>query len=113
MHEAGIIGSMLDIAGEKTRESGAEGIGLIRMRIGLLTGVVEEALQHAFDVLKQETAAKNAELQVEYVPGRSWCVNCRKEFTADDLLVLCPDCGSPGEGILQGLEMELVSIDVF
>ena len=112
MHEAGIIQSVLTIAEKTARDSGSAGIQRIRMRIGILTGIVEEALQHAFLVLREDTLAEKAELRVEYLPGRSWCSFCNNEFTSGDLLLFCPECGRPSGEVRGGLEMELVSIDV-
>jgi len=112
MHEAGIIQSVLSVAEEKAQTSGATGITVIRLKIGTLTGVVEESLQHAFDVLKQGTLASRASLNVQYIHGSVFCSVCQKEFTTSDLLCICPVCGTPGHEIRSGMEMDIVSLDI-
>ena len=58
MHEISIMQSTLELAEEQAREAGGNGIARIRLRIGLMSGVVPEALEFAFDVLKKGTMAE-------------------------------------------------------
>ncbi len=60
MHEVGIMQSALDIAEQQAQAAGATKIHEIRLRIGQMSGVVPEALQHAFTVLKDGTMAEEA-----------------------------------------------------
>ena len=112
MHEAGIIQSVLTSAEEAAHSAGAVQITVIRLRIGKLTGVVDEALQHAFQVLKLNTIASGSILEVSYITGKAWCASCRKEFTTDDLLCICPVCGTSSLDITSVMEMNIVTIDV-
>jgi hydrogenase nickel incorporation protein HypA/HybF len=112
MHEAGIIQSTLDLAERQARNAGAGLITEVRMRVGRMTGVVPEALEHAFAVLSAGTMAAGARLEVEFVPGAFWCLACAREFEAEGLLGECPACGSPSADPRRGLEMELVSLEV-
>ena len=45
---------------DAARESGATQIHLLRMRVGRMTGVVQEALEYAFDVVRKGTMAASA-----------------------------------------------------
>ena len=112
MHEVGIVQSILEIAAQQTRDAGATHIHLIRLRIGSLTGVVPEAIEHAFAVLRSDTPAAAAELAIEVVPALCWCDVCALEFAADGLYSDCPTCGTPSLVVRQGHEMELVSLEV-
>ena len=68
MHEVGIMQSALDIALEWAQKQGGERIHRLGLRVGALSGVVADALEFAFEVIKQETPAENASLEVEYIP---------------------------------------------
>jgi hydrogenase nickel incorporation protein HypA/HybF len=112
MHEIGIVQSTLNLAERHARDSGAGRIGGIRLRVGRMTGVVAEALEHAFAVLREGTMAREATLEVEWVAGVCWCLTCRAEFAAEGMLGECPRCGSPSPDVRAGMEMELVSLEV-
>ena len=113
MHEAGIIESMLAIAEREARGNGAAKINAIRLRVGILRGVVPEALQHAFVVLRRETAmAREARLEVDEVNAVFWCDACGRDFKTGSMFGECPDCGAPSAEIRSGMELELVSLEV-
>lgn len=112
MHEAGIVQSLLTLAEEKARAAGAARIGSIRFRVGRMTGVVPEALEHAFAILRTGTLAADAALDVEYVPGTFWCSACEGEFETEELIGACPRCGAPSADVRRGREMDLVSLEV-
>jgi hydrogenase nickel incorporation protein HypA/HybF len=112
MHEVGIVQSILEIAAQQTKAAEATQVHTIRLRIGRLTGVVPEAIEHAFAVLRAGTPAAEAVLAIEIVPAICWCDECEQEFTADGLYSECPTCGTPSLIVRQGQEMDLVSLEV-
>lgn len=112
VHEVGIMQSVLEIALSQARSSGAVCIREIRMRVGRMTGVVPEALDHAFLVLRGETLAAEARLVVEFVPGAFWCMTCAAEFESDDLIGGCPTCKEPSFDMRRGRELDVVSLEV-
>ena len=80
MHELSIMQSALDQVLEKARQAGASRVHAIRLRIGVLSGVVPDALQFAFEALADGTPAQGAQLLIEDVPARFWCAVCSHEF---------------------------------
>ena len=112
MHEVGIVQSILDVAGQQASIAGATRIHVIRLRVGQMTGVVPEALQHAFVVLRAGTLAENAELSVENVPAVAWCVVCQQEFETPGPFCECPVCETPSRDVRHGRELEIVSLEV-
>ena len=112
MHEVGIIQNTLDLAVKSAQASGATQIHQLRLRVGAMTGVVPDALQFAFDVVRQGTMAADARLDVESVPATCWCAGCRTEFPSADLAYECPQCGQVSAELRRGLELELVSLEV-
>ena len=112
MHEVGIMQSVLEIAEQQARANGASRIHEIRMRVGRMTGVVPEALDHAFTVLREGTLAAQARLDVEFVPGMFWCLTCESEFESEDLVGGCPSCHEPSFDLRRGRELDVVSLEV-
>jgi hydrogenase nickel incorporation protein HypA/HybF len=82
VHELSIMQSALDQALDEASKAGAHRVSEIRLRIGVLSGVVPEALQFAFEALSDGTPAAGATLTIEPVPARFWCEPCRQEFPA-------------------------------
>lgn len=112
VHEVGIMQSVLEIAEEQARKAGASRILEIRLRVGRMTGVVPEALDHAFAVLCDGGMAAAARLLVDAVPGAFWCGRCAAEFECDDLIGGCPTCQEPSFDLRRGRELEVVSLEV-
>ena len=112
MHEVGIMESVLQIAEAQARKSGASTIHEIRMRVGRMTGVVLESLDHAFAILKDGTMAASARLIVDEIPGACWCDGCKREFEAEGMIGECPDCLRPSFEIRRGRELDVVSLEV-
>ena len=112
MHELSIMQSALEQVLEKARQAGANRVHVIRLRIGVLSGVVPDALQFAFEALAADTPAEVAKLVIEDVPVRFWCGTCKCEFAATRMFAECPDCHHPSAELRAGREMELTSLEV-
>ena len=112
MHELAIAESVLDIAfGEMDRRA-ATRLNKVKLTIGELSGVVREALEFAFSVLKPDTRAADAEFEIEVVPLTAECSNCGPaRCLLCDLDLICPTCG----GVLQitgGRDMKVEYLDI-
>ena len=109
MHETGIAASIIEIA-----EGSARGgpILKIHLQLGAFTGVVREALEFAFEALKDGTLAARAELEIEIIPLIAACPAC--DWTGapeEDYCLICPRCAAP-VAILSGREMQVDYIDL-
>jgi hydrogenase nickel incorporation protein HypA/HybF len=104
--------STLDLAQEQARQSGATSIHSLRMRIGLLSGVVADALRFAFEALRQDTLAASATLEIEEVRPACWCAGCQTEFEVNDYIYECPRCHRPSADLRRGREIALVSLEI-
>jgi hydrogenase nickel incorporation protein HypA/HybF len=111
MHEMGITQGVLAASIDAAAEAGATRITAIRLNIGDMTEIVEDALQFAFEALSPGTMAEGAVLEVTFLPARSRCMQCGVEFEHSRFEMLCPECGSFMIELLQGRELEIVSID--
>ena len=111
MHEASIMQSVFDLTFAKLQLESATRIVRLRLRIGTLAGVVPEALAFAFEAMKTDTPAAQAELEVERVPARLVCRDCRREFEPEGFPAPCPGCGNWAVEVRQGQELDLVLVE--
>lgn len=112
MHEASIIEAVLERAIEETRKAGASSVERIRLRVGVLAGVVPEALHFAFEALRQGTPAARASLEVESAPALFRCLDCRHSLESRQLDFTCPACGGPLVVDSGGHQLELIQLEV-
>ncbi|PAX51212.1 hydrogenase maturation nickel metallochaperone HypA [Brunnivagina elsteri] len=112
MHEVGLMRNILDAAIERATQEGAHHIYTVEIRLGEAAGVAEESLEQAFEIVKKDTIAEMAHLQINHVPTVSYCPNCNIEFQPIDLLYECPECHQPYCEIRQGKELEIASLAI-
>jgi len=51
-------------------------------------------------------------MDVEYVPGLLFCATCEADFSTDDMIAECPTCGAPSGFVKDGMDVQLVSLEV-
>lgn len=113
MHELGIAQSILDAALGEAKAAGGDHVHVVRLRLGRLAGVVAEALQFSFEVIREGTPAADAVLEIEEVPVRLKCGSCGREFVLpEDLVFHCPGCGAGNAQLLSGREIEIGSLEI-
>ena len=106
---AGILGSAIDAAGR----AGAGRILTVDVTIGVLTEVMEEALQFAWDAAIADTIAAGSTLAVTMVPAKSRCLDCGHEFGHDRYDGRqCPSCSGYLIELLTGRELIVDGIDI-
>ena len=112
MHEISIAESIVQIAEAKAREQGARSIQIIKLRLGTFTTIVPDALQFAFEIVRQETLSHDARLDIEIVPMVVHCVVCDAATQpAGGVCLICERCGFPLE-IVSGEELQIEYIEV-
>ncbi len=102
----------LELAAAEAARAGATQIHRLRLRVGILSGVVPEALRFAFDALAPGSAAAQARLEIEPVTPVAWCARCETEFASEVGAAVCPGCGRVSGELRRGLELELASVEV-
>jgi hydrogenase nickel incorporation protein HypA/HybF len=112
MHEMGITQGILTASVEAAEKAHATCINEIRITVGDMTDVVEDALQFAFEVLREGTMAEGATLAVMHVAPKSRCTQCDTEFSHDRWNLLCPSCGTFLCEVVEGRELRIDSIDI-
>jgi hydrogenase nickel incorporation protein HypA/HybF len=112
MHEFGIAQALLETVTGRLRATEATRIATIRLHIGILAGVEQEALTFAFSALAEDTPAEGAQLVIEKIPLRCYCSTCENVFEAKPFAYKCPTCGTPSADIRTGKEMNLIAMEV-
>jgi hydrogenase nickel incorporation protein HypA/HybF len=112
MHELSIVANLFEILEEKAKEQKAKKIVMVKLQVGVLSGVVPEFLETAFDVYKKETIAGKARIEIEEVPLKIQCQECRTEMIKNDFVFICGKCGSRELKTLSGTELLLEKIEL-
>jgi hydrogenase nickel incorporation protein HypA/HybF len=112
MHEVGLMQNALAIALDYAAREQATRIDQLVLRVGSLSGVEPEALQFAFDVVRQGTIAEQAQLRIERCPTVCFCQQCEQPFEPLTLGYECPHCHYWTSAIVQGRELELAALEV-
>jgi hydrogenase nickel incorporation protein HypA/HybF len=102
----------LEIAINNAKQENANYIKKITMNIGKLSGVIPEALEFAFDVVTKGTMAENATLKINTIPIICYCDSCQEKFNPQEWFFECPYCHQFSNHILQGKEIELISVEI-
>ena len=109
MHEASIVESLLSMVAELVP---ARRVQCIHVRVGGFAGVSPDAMRFYFEVLRNDTVGPQAELAVIMEPFRAKCNECGREIQFDEPRWTCTECGEPGLCFLNGMELDLVSVEV-
>ena len=112
MHELSLAQAILETAQQQAAAHGASRVLAIRLRIGELSAVVDEALSFCFGIVAQGTQADGADVRIEHVPWTVRCQRCSAEYRVHDGLPACPDCHATGGETLTGRELQIVEMDI-
>lgn len=109
----GIVDGVLTAALEAAAEAGAIRIVSVQVEIGALMGVVEDALQFAWEALTSDTIAEGATLEVRSIEAASRCGECGHVYPHGRFDgARCPACGSPFVTLASGRELSIASIEI-
>ena len=116
MHESSLAINMIDFAQEQCQSNGGASVESITVRLGAASGIKQESLELSFNALKSDTVADSAKIIFELIPASGTCTACGKPFELKDIpdlsALACPHCGSQKLEIIQGREMEIVSMEL-
>jgi hydrogenase nickel incorporation protein HypA/HybF len=115
MHELAVTESLLQVVLRRARESGAEKVLSVGVRIGGLSDLVNEWVQRYFDHLSRGTIAEGAVIRIERIPTTFRCQGCGHAFPAEPRTretVCCPFCSSIKIELVSGRECLVQQIEV-
>ncbi|MEI7555085.1 hydrogenase maturation nickel metallochaperone HypA [Candidatus Chlorohelix sp.] len=113
MHELSIAYNLVEVAEKAAIEAKAIRVQAVYLRLGMLTGIVKDALLFGYDVAVQGTLLEGSQLVVEELPVIVYCAVCKTETILPDIQHFrCSLCNTPTGDIRQGKELELASLEV-
>lgn len=113
MHELSIAMSLVDRACEEVTRRGGCRVEVLFLRLGPLSGVVEDSLRFSWDLATADTAIAGARLEIEAVPVVVRCPRCVAERELPSIQDFrCPTCGLPVDDVVSGRELELRALEI-
>lgn len=112
MRELNLTQSILDKALQKARESNATRIQSIRLAVGEISELDQNAIRGHWDQLSRGTLAEHAQLYFRLIQAEVQCMACFEKYHPEHGQIHCPYCGSYGAKILSGEEFFLESIEL-
>ncbi len=112
MHELSLACTLVDMACERARQAGAERVVAIELGLGVLAGVMREALVFGFEAACCNTPAEGARIEIRDEPAAGRCRACGAQCELDTFSILCPQCGEPCLSVSGGDQLLLRAIEV-
>ena len=113
MHELSIALSIVDECSREARSRGSVRVSTVYLKLGPLSGVVQEALTFSYDLACEGTILAGSRLIIEQVPVVVYCAACDGEKTLASMQQFCcPECGANTSQVLSGRELEIVAIEI-
>lgn len=113
MHEMGIAEGILSSAITGAEGASATRINTVNVTVGVLTEVMADALEFAWEAIRTGTMAEGAALNITMVDARSRCSDCGHEWVHDRYSgAKCPSCDSYLVSLLSGRELKIDTIDI-
>jgi len=112
MHELSIVMSIVEMAEEEARQRDAR-IAAVHLRLGLLSGVVKDALLSCYGMACAGTPLEGSELRIEEVPVEIFCAVCQApRMLSSTQWFCCPECGTPSAAVVHGKELEVCALEI-
>ena len=112
MHELAIAQSIFEVISEQAAAHQAVHVRSVSLRVGEAHGVVLDSLTYCFAMLTDlEPVLSGARLDVEMVPHRARCQNCRSEFVVLNFIPQCPRCQGWSNEIVSGMEFQIFEME--
>jgi len=112
MHELSIAQSIVELAEKEARNHHAVSIEELELEIGALAGIDRIALEFALESAIKGSLLENARIVRQQINGEGRCGDCDNLFPVENLLSVCPVCGSYAVGIIKGKELRIKSLVV-
>jgi len=112
MHEMSIIEALLEQIQQEIRTHPGALVQHVRVRVGKLRQTVPEMLTFCYDAAVRGTSLEGSHLDVEELPAEARCRRCCLTFAVEDNWFECPRCKSTEADLLQGDELQLLSLEL-
>lgn len=113
MHEFSIAEGILATVTEELEKVDVHPARLrqVQVEVGRMRQVIPETLEFAFQQMASEEGCENVELVVEVKPVRAVCPECSWEGELEEMVFVCPECGSQDLEVTSGKELQLTRLE--
>ncbi|MGC2545389.1 MAG: hydrogenase maturation nickel metallochaperone HypA [Silvibacterium sp.] len=88
-------------------------IDAVYLELGLLSGVVAEALLFSYEMACSGTRLEGSRLVIKEIPIEVYCPACKTPRNLSSMQwFCCPDCGTPTSEIIHGKELVITALEV-
>ncbi|MBI5099487.1 MAG: hydrogenase maturation nickel metallochaperone HypA [Nitrospirae bacterium] len=114
MHEVSIALGMIEELKKIARENNAKKVTCVKLKIGIMSGIVTDSLVFAFDAVKLEhPILYSATISIQEVPLVYECNQCRESFETDSIAFpSCPFCESHSLKLISGEEQHIENVEL-
>jgi hydrogenase nickel incorporation protein HypA/HybF len=113
MHELSIAMSIVEMVEQEVERRGCAQVQAVHLRLGLLSGVVKDALLSSYEMACESTTLQGSYLVIEEVPVEVFCPECQTRRAIHSIQwFCCPVCGTPTPDIVQGKELQVVALEI-
>jgi hydrogenase nickel incorporation protein HypA/HybF len=111
MHELSIAVHVVETVTESLADRPGR-ISLVRLKVGVLAGVVADSLQFSWDVATDGTRLEGSALVIEEVQAVARCPQCNENRALPAHQLRCPVCGTWTPDIVAGNELQIKSVEL-
>ena len=113
MHELSIAMSIVDLAREEAELRGSQGVDVVHLKLGPLSGVVREALLFSYEIACLQTPLEGSKLLIEEAPIIVNCPTCHEPRHVQSIQSLCcAECGTATGEIMGGRELMVTALEL-
>lgn len=112
MHELSVAQNIIEAVKQSVSEIDLPKVKSIKLKIGEFSNVVIYSLLFSLEAITKDTELKNLNVDIENIPFKAKCNDCRRDFTNEFMIMICPECNSKNTVIVSGEELELVEIEI-
>ena len=112
MHEVAIAQNILKIASDELSKHDGNLVASIHIEVGKLSGVVVDSLLFALEASKDAEYFQQTQFTIDETKALAKCMDCSREFEADDFIAVCPDCSGFRIEYLSGKELKIKSLSI-
>ncbi|OBU15648.1 hydrogenase nickel insertion protein HypA [Photobacterium aquimaris] len=112
MHELSLSINTVDTVVEQAKKQGFKRVTSVTLAIGTLSCIEPQALATGFEFASRGTIAADAQLKIESVAARVWCLDCQQHVAIPERGVSCPRCQGYQLKVEAGDELMIKHIEV-
>ncbi|MGI8813285.1 MAG: hydrogenase maturation nickel metallochaperone HypA [Pyrinomonadaceae bacterium] len=113
MHELSIAQSIIEGAAAELERYPENRVAAVHLQVGVLSGVVKEALLFSYDLAAEGTPLQGSRLEIENIAAAVFCPICREERVLDSIQNFrCPVCLSPTPEVIRGRELLITALEL-